>query len=61
MRREKHTDTTGVILLLVSYLLEVLYMVFGGYKNHSLLLRLRYVPQQMKQQCRLVIHAQMEK
>lgn len=47
--------------LFVSYLPEVLYMVLGGYKNHRLLLRLHYVPQQMKQQCLLVISTQMEK
>lgn len=48
-------------MLFVSYLLDVLYMVFGGYKNHCLLLRLHYVPQQVEQQCLLVIHTHMEK
>lgn len=45
----------------VSYLLDVFYVVFGGYKDHSLLLRLYHVPQQMKQQGRLIIHTDVEK
>lgn len=36
-------------------------MVFGGCKDHRLLLRLHYIPEQMKQQGCLVIHANMEK
>lgn len=53
--------TTQVILLFLSYLLEVLDMMFSGCKHHRLLVRLHYIPQKMKQQCRLVIHTYMEK
>lgn len=54
------SEDTRVNLQFVSHLLDVLYVVFGGHKNHRLLLRLHYVPQQMKQQRLLVIHPQME-
>lgn len=36
-------------------------MVFGGDEDDGLLLRFHHVPQQMKQQRRLVVHTQMEK
>lgn len=39
-----------MILVLLSHLLKVLDMVFGGSKDHRLLLRLYHIPQQMKQQ-----------
>lgn len=45
----------------VSYFLEVFHVVFSGYKDHGLLLRFHHIPEQMKQQRRLVIHTQMEK
>lgn len=45
----------------VSYLLEIFYMVFSSCKDHSLLLRLHYIPKQIKQQSCLVIHTNMEK
>lgn len=45
---------------MLSYLLKVLNVVLGGSKNHRLFLRLRYVPQEVEQQCRLVVHTQVE-
>lgn len=52
---------SGVFLVSASYLLEVLYMMFGGNKDHCLLLRFRYIPQEMKQHCWLIVHTQVEK
>ena len=46
---------------MVSDLLEVFHMVFGGNKDHSLLVRLHHVPKEVEQQRRFVIHAQMKK
>lgn len=58
--REKYTQRE-THLPFGSHLLDVLYVMSGGYENHRLLLRLHYVPQHVEQQCLLVIHAYMEK
>lgn len=44
-----------------SHLLDVLHVMLGGYKDHRLLLGLHHVPEQMKQQRRLVVHTREEK
>lgn len=44
-----------------SNLLEVLDVMFGGHKDHRLLLRFHHIPEQMKQQRRLVVHTRKEK
>lgn len=65
MRAQQRTNTHGerwieLFFLSVTHLLEVLHVVFGGCKHHRLLVGPHYVPQQMEQHRRLVVHAQME-
>lgn len=46
---------------MVSYLVEVLHVVFGSHKYDRLLLRLHNITQKIQQQCRLVIQTQVKK